>query len=74
MIILIITLFNITYAGGNCICYCFLFKTCVVPPILRKVIYLFFIINSTANPIVYAFFKKDIRKELLKLVMRKTDR
>ena len=71
MIILIITLFNITYAGGNGICYCFILKTCVVPATLYQVIHLFFITNVTANPFVYAFLKKDIRKELVKLLKRK---
>ena len=68
MIIIIITLFNITFAGGNYICYCFLAKTCVVTAALKKIFLLFYIINSAANPIVYALFKKDIKKELRKLV------
>ena len=67
MTILIITLFNITYAAGTYFCYCFIVKTCVVPATMVKIIYLLFIINVTANPIVYAFFKKDIKKNLLEL-------
>lgn len=66
MTILIITLFNVTYAGGNYICYCFLAKTCVVPETLEMAIRLLFIINVAANPMAYAFFKKDIRKALLR--------
>ena len=65
MTIFIITLFNVTYAGGNYICYCFLTKTCVVSD--TAAIRLLFIINVAANPIAYAFFKKDIKKALLKL-------
>lgn len=67
MVSLIILLFNITYSGGIYLCFCFLEVTCVVSATLKNVIYLLFIINVTANPIVYAFFKKDIRKSLLKL-------
>lgn len=70
MIILIITLFNITYAGGNVICYCFVTKTCVLPNILDKIIRLFYIIHLSANPFVYAFYKKDIRK-CVKILLRK---
>ena len=67
MTILMITLFNLTYAGGNYVCFCVLSKTCVVPYTLYKAIHLMFIINIAANPIAYAFFKKDIRKALLRL-------
>ena len=66
MIILIITLFNITFAGGNYVCYCFIAKTCVVTATLKKIVLLLCIVNLAANPVVYAFFKKDIRKELIK--------
>ena len=67
MIILIITIFNVTYAGASYVCYCFIVKTCVAQPTLKKIIYLLVIVNVTANPIVYAFFKEDIKKNLLKL-------
>lgn len=68
MIILIITVFNVTYACGTYFCYCFIAKTCDVPATLKKIIYLLFIVNVTANPVVYAFFKKDIRENLRKLI------
>lgn len=67
MTILIITLFNVTYAGGNYVCYCLLSKSCVVPYPLYRAIHLMFIINVAANPFAYAFLKQDIRKALLKL-------
>lgn len=71
MIILLLIFFNITFAGGNYICYCFVLKTCVVHPIVKKIIYLLYIINLAVNPIVYAFFKKDIRRATLGLMKRK---
>ena len=51
MTIFIITLFNITYAGGNYVCYCLLSKRCVVPQTLYRAIHLMFIINFAANPL-----------------------
>ena len=71
MIILLLIFFNITFAGGNYICYCFVLKTCVVHPVVKKIIYLLYIINLAVNPIVYAFFKKDIRRATLQLMNRK---
>ena len=71
MIILLLIFFNITFAGGNYICYCFVLKTCVVHLTVKKIIYLLYIINLAVNPIVYAFFKKDIRRATLGLMKRK---
>lgn len=69
MTIFIITLFNVTYAGGNYVCYCLLSARCAVPQTLYRAIHLMFIINIAANPLAYAFLKKDIRKALLRLTI-----
>ena len=39
---------------------------------VEKVISLLIVVNSAANPIAYALFKRDIRKELQKTLCRKT--
>ena len=68
MVLLIITAFNITYLGGNYRCVCLLTKMCPFAGVLRKIVYLTLIANSAVNPIVYAFVKSDIRKELRKML------
>ena len=35
------------------------------------ILVLFLILNSAVNPLVYAFLKKDIKKEIYKLVCRR---
>ena len=64
MILLIITAFNITYLGGNYRCICLLTEACPFEGTVKKIILLVLIANSAVNPIVYAFHKKDFRKEL----------
>jgi len=67
MVLLIITAFNITYLGGNYRCVCFLTKMCPFAGVLRKMVYLTLIANAAVNPVVYAFVKRDVKKELRKM-------
>lgn len=64
LIVLIMTVFNITYLGGNYRCICLLTNLCPFTGTIRYLIYLVLITNSAVNPIFYAFLKKDIRREL----------
>ena len=64
MIMFIISLFVLCHVGGNYRCFCFVFKMCVVPETLKKVIHILFVLNSAFNPLVYAFFKKDMKREI----------
>ena len=64
MIFLIILFFVLCHIGGNYRCFCFTFKMCVASETLKKVIHICFIINSAVNPLVYAFLKKDMKREL----------
>ncbi|XP_078350249.1 octopamine receptor beta-1R-like [Oculina patagonica] len=67
MIVFIILFFVLSHFGGNYRCFCFVFKLCIVPETLRKVIHILFIANSAVNPLVYAVLKKDMKKELKKM-------
>lgn len=67
MVILILTVFNITYLGGNYHCVCFLSDLCPFPGFLKQVVFLVVVANAAVHPIVYGFLKMDIRKELRKL-------
>ena len=71
MIVLIILLFVLCHIGGNYRCFCFVFNLCVAAENLKKVIHIFFIINSAVNPLVYAVFKKDVKNELKRMVLRR---
>ena len=68
VVLLIISAFNITYVGGNYRCICLLTKACPFEGTLRFIIYLTLVANAAVNPIVYAFFKKDVRRELRKML------
>ena len=69
MIVLIILLFVLCHIGGNYRCFCFVFKLCVPSENLKKVIHVFFVMNSAVNPLVYAILKKDIKNELKKMAL-----
>ena len=64
IVISIISLFIFCHIGGNYRCFCFVFTICTVPETFKKAIHLLFVLNSAANPVAYAVFKKDIKKEL----------
>ena len=70
MVILILTVFNITYLGGNYRCFCFLSGLCPFTGILKQAIFLVVVANAAVNPIIYGFLKKDIRQELRKVFTR----
>ena len=69
MIVLIILLFVLCHVGGNYLCFCFVFKLCLVSENLRNVIHVLFIMNSAVNPLVYAVFKKDMKIELKRMAV-----
>ena len=71
MIVLIILLFVLCHIGGNYRCFCFVFNLCVAAENLKQVIHIIFIINSAVNPLVYAVFKKDVKNELKRMVLRR---
>lgn len=55
------------------LCYCFetYFSFCqVCPLILVDIVLLFLVINAAANPLAYAFLKKDIKREVQALFKR----
>ena len=69
MIVLIILLFVLCHVGGNYRCFCFVFKLCVVSENMKNFIHVLFIMNSAANPLVYAVLKKDVKTELKKMAL-----
>lgn len=72
MIMFIILFFVVCHIGGNYRCFCFVFKICVVPETLKKVIHICFVMNSAVNPLVYAVLKKDMKRELKVMAFDKT--
>ena len=46
--------------------------SCKVSDKVGHILSLFLVLNSAVNPLVYAFFKKDIKMEIKKLVCRET--
>ena len=71
MTVAIIFFFVVCYVVENYKCFCIVFGMCVTSPALDQVCNLLFVINSAANPIAYAFLKRDIKMTLLKMLTRR---
>lgn len=67
----IIFFFVVCYVVENYKCFCIVFKMIETDPALDQLCNLLFVINSAANPIAYAFLKRDIKMTLLKMLTRR---
>lgn len=71
MTVAIIFFFIVCYVVENYKCFCIVFKMIETDPALDQLCNLLFVINSAANPIAYAFLKRDIKMTLLKMLTRR---
>ena len=71
MTVAIIFFFVVCYVVENYKCFCIVFKMIKIDPALDQLCNLLFVINSAANPIAYAFLKRDIKMTLLKMLTRR---
>lgn len=71
MTLAIIFFFVVCYVVENYKCFCIVFKMIETDPALDQLCNLLFVINSAANPIAYAFLKRDIKMTLLKMLTRR---
>ncbi len=67
----VVALFLICYAVEVYSSFCHFTAFCVMKRNLYKVVRFLVIVNSAANPIAYAFLRRDIRKELQKILCKK---
>ena len=71
-IISLVALFFGCYIVVTCFVLCFSFKfSCRLSDNAGQIVTLLFVLNSAAvNPLVYAFLKKDIKRQIKKLICR----
>jgi len=67
-IIAIVAFFLGCYVVVNYLTFCMTFSCHSVPDKAGLILSLFLILNSSVNPLVYAFLKKDIKLEIKKLI------
>lgn len=67
----IVFFFIICYVAENYKCFCIVFGMCKTTATLEQVIDLLFVINSAANPIAYAFLKRDIKTVIRQMLARR---
>ena len=73
MTVAIVFFFIVCYVFENYKCFCYVFRMCRTTPTLEEVVDILFVINSAANPIAYAFLKRDIKLVLQRMLgSRKT--
>ena len=70
-IIALVLFFLGCYVVVNSLVICITFS-CQVSAKASHILLLLLVLNSAVNPLVYAFFKKDIKMEIKKLVCRET--
>ena len=67
MTVAIILFFTVCYIVENYKCFCAVFGLCQFTSALGQTADFLFVINSAANPIAYAFLKRDIRTAIRRL-------
>ena len=65
---IVVAIFIFCYALDISLTFCYWFQVCYPPQPLYFFDKLFLIANSALNPIVYFFFKKDIKAEMKKML------
>ena len=70
MTVAIVFFFIICYIFENYKCFCIVFGMCRSTATLEQVVDLLFVINSAANPVAYAFLKRDVRTALQSILIR----
>ena len=68
-IIALVVFFLGCYVVVNCLVTCMAFS-CKVSDKASHILILLLVLNSAVNPLVYAFFKRDIKMEIKKLICR----
>ena len=72
VLVTVVATFLICYAVEVYSSFCYFTSLCVMKENLYNVVRFLVIMNSAANPIAYAIFKPDIKKELHKMFRRKS--
>lgn len=71
MTVAIVFFFIVCYVFENYKCFCTVFGMCTTTAPLGQAIDLLFVINSAANPVAYAFLKRDVKTALRRVLLRR---
>lgn len=71
MTVAIVFFFILCYVLDNYKCFCAVFGMCKSTATLEQVMDILFVINSAANPIAYAFLKRDVKTALKRRLVRR---
>ena len=69
MTVAIVFFFIVCYVFENYKCFCYVFNMCRPTVTLVEAVDILFVINSAANPIAYAFLKRDIKLVLQRMLV-----
>ena len=70
-VIALVVFFLACYMVVNVLLLCFTLKlSCTLPENAGQIVTLLLVVNSAVNPLVYAFLKEDIKREMIKLICR----
>ena len=71
VLIAVVFLFLLCYVFAMCCSFCLVFGLCGPCNVLGETRFLFLVSNSAGNPVAYAFFKKDMKRELRRVFRRR---
>lgn len=69
MTVAIVFFFIVCYVFENYKCFCYVFDMCRPTATLVEAVDILFVINSAANPIAYAFLKRDVKLVLQRMLV-----